>query len=88
MVAALTFFFIGFNVLEALQPSLVSRVAPPEYKGLALGFYNTSQSLGVFAGGLIGGILAGQGLTQWVLWTGAGLALLWLLTARGFKDKY
>lgn len=88
MVAALTFFFIGFNVLEALQPSLVSRVAPPEYKGLALGFYNTSQSLGVFAGGLIGGILAGRGLTQWVLWTGAALALLWLLTARGFKDKY
>ncbi|GHC51915.1 MFS transporter [Alcaligenes pakistanensis] len=88
MVAALTFFFIGFNILEALQPSLVSRVAPPEYKGLALGFYNTSQSLGVFAGGLIGGVLAGQGQIQWVLWVGAGLALLWLLTARGFKDKY
>lgn len=88
MVAALTLFFIGFNILEALQPSLVSRVAPPEYKGLALGFYNTSQSLGVFAGGLVGGVLASQGHTQWVLWVGAGLALLWLLTARGFKDKY
>lgn len=88
MVAALTLFFIGFNVLEALQPSLVSRVAPPEYKGLALGFYNTSQSLGVFAGGLVGGVLAGRGQIQWVLWTGAALAVLWLLTARGFKDKY
>src|SRR5690606_37820862 len=35
-------FFIAFNILEALQPSLVSRVAPPEFKGLALGFYNTA----------------------------------------------
>ncbi len=88
MVTALVLFFIGFNILEALQPSLVSRVAPPEYKGLALGFYNTSQSLGVFGGGLVGGLLASHGLVQWVLWTGSGLALLWLLTARGFKDKY
>src|SRR5690606_31370918 len=40
-VAMLVGFFISFNILEALQPSLVSRVAPPEFKGLALGFYNT-----------------------------------------------
>ena len=39
----------GFNLLEAALPSLVSRVAPPTFKGLALGFYNTAQSLGVFA---------------------------------------
>src|SRR3546814_1006392 len=48
VVIALVGFFVAFNVLEALQPSLVSRVAPPDYKGLALGFYNTAQSLGVF----------------------------------------
>src|SRR5690554_2499450 len=50
-------FFIAFNILEALQPSLVSRVAPVEYKGLALGFYNTAQSLGVFAGATPGGVI-------------------------------
>src|SRR3546814_8325701 len=43
-------FFIAFNILEALKPSLVSRVAPPEFKGHALGFYNTAQSMGVFSG--------------------------------------
>src|SRR5690606_42149218 len=57
-VAMLVGFFISFNILEALQPSLVSRVAPPEFKGLALGFYNTAQSLGVFLGGVAGGLLA------------------------------
>src|SRR5690606_17137140 len=88
MAAALAVFCIGFHVLEALQPSVGWRVAAPHYESLALGRYNTSQPPGVFPGGLVGGILAGRGLTQWVLWTGAALALLWLLTARGFKDKY
>ena len=47
-------FFVGFNLLEALQPSLVSRLAG-ELKGTALGIYNTTQSLGLFLGGLVGG---------------------------------
>ena len=55
---ALTGFFVVFNVLEALQPSLVSRVAPAAYKGLALGFYNTAQAAGLFTGGALGGWLA------------------------------
>jgi len=51
-------FFCGFNVLEATQPSLVSRMAPPMLRGAALGAYNTLQSLGLFAGGALGGLLA------------------------------
>lgn len=86
LVAALVGFFIAFNILEALQPSLVSRVAPPEYKGLALGFYNTAQSLGVFMGGVGGGLLVSQGHSTWVFWMASGLAALWLLTARGFTS--
>ncbi len=85
VVAAFVLFFVAFNILEALQPSLVSRVAPPAYKGLALGFYNTAQSLGVFAGGVLGGILARSGGTSMVFWTGAMLAAVWLYTARGAK---
>ncbi len=64
----------------------MSRVAPPAYKGLALGFYNTAQSLGVFAGGVLGGILARTGGPSMVFWAGAMLAAVWLYTARGFKD--
>ena len=51
-------FFCGFNMLEATQPSLVSRMAPDNLRGAALGAYNTLQSLGLFAGGAIGGALA------------------------------
>lgn len=50
-------FFAGFNALEATQPSLVSRMAPAPLRGAALGAYNTLQSLGLFAGGLLGGAL-------------------------------
>ena len=56
-------FFCGFNALEASQPSLVSRMAPAQLRGAALGSYNTLQSLGLFAGGALGGALvkwAGQ----------------------------
>lgn len=85
LVALLVGFFIAFNILEALQPSLVSRAAPPEYKGLALGFYNTSQSLGVFAGAALGGVIASQGDAGKVFLVAAALAFVWFLTARGFK---
>jgi MFS family permease len=51
-------FFIGFNTLEASQPSLVSKLAPAHARGAALGVYNTLQSIGFFVGGAVGGWLA------------------------------
>ncbi|MBF6615675.1 MFS transporter [Pollutimonas thiosulfatoxidans] len=78
-------FFIAFNILEALQPSLVSRVAPAEYKGLALGFYNTAQSLGVFMGGVTGGLLASAQRPAAVFLVSSALAFVWFLIARGSK---
>lgn len=87
LVLFLLLFFCIFNTLEALQPSLVSRIAPPESKGLAMGFFNTTQSLGVFGGGLAGGIVTASAGVQWVLWLGAALALLWWLSTRRFQAK-
>ena len=55
---SLIIYFLGFNFLEASLPSMVSKIAPFNQKGLALGVYNTSQSLGIFAGGAIGGLIA------------------------------
>lgn len=72
-------FFIAFNILEATQPSLISRIAPPHAKGAALGVYNTTQSLGLFLGGVLGGVLAKHSGPDAVWLTGAGLALVWLL---------
>lgn len=80
-VAALVGFFVAFNILEALQPSLVSREAPPEYKGMALGFYNTAQSLGVFLGGALGGLSAARAGTGVVYGVCAAVALCWLFVA-------
>src|SRR5699024_4610821 len=88
VVTALVLFFVAFNVLEALQPSLVSRVAPPAFKGLALGFYNTAQSLGVFAGAALGGVLVTIGGSSMVFWVSSMLAVVWLYTARSFKEKF
>jgi MFS family permease len=48
-------FFCGFNALEALQPSMVSKMVTSAQRGTAMGAYNTFQSLGFFAGGVVGG---------------------------------
>ncbi|HSV53865.1 MAG TPA: MFS transporter [Burkholderiaceae bacterium] len=74
-------FFCGFNVLEASQPSMASRVAPAHARGAALGVYNTLQSLGFFAGGAIGGVLVKSVGSQGLFVACAGLMLLWLLVA-------
>jgi MFS family permease len=75
----LLLFFVAFNVLEATQPSLISRVAPPHAKGAALGVYNTTQSLGLFLGGALGGLLVKVSgpLAVWLVC--AVLALVWLV---------
>ncbi|MDP3700236.1 MAG: MFS transporter [Hylemonella sp.] len=83
-------FFCGFNVLEASQPSLASRVAPPHARGAALGVYNTLQSLGFFAGGLAGGwLVKTQGVPALFIACAVGmglwLLLAWPMTAPGRK---
>ncbi|CAN1504238.1 ProP Permeases of the major facilitator superfamily [Burkholderiaceae bacterium] len=74
-------FFCGFNVLEATQPSMVSRIAPASSRGAAMGIYNTLQSLGFFVGGLMGGQLAKSYGTQGLFLTCAALMVLWLVVA-------
>jgi predicted MFS family arabinose efflux permease len=74
-------FFCGFNVLEATQPSLVTKVAPLELRGTALGVYNTLQSLGFFAGGAAGGwLVKTQGVPALFMACAVGMGL-WLLLA-------
>ena len=85
LAAGLTAFFVMFNVLEALQPSLVSRVAPPELKGLALGFYNTAQAAGLFLGGSLGGALVVWGGAATVFWAACALSALWLVVTWGLQ---
>ena len=74
-------FFVGFNILEATQPSLVSRLAPTPVRGTAMGVYNTLQSLGFFMGGWMGGHLVRLGGGQALFVCCALAMLLWLLVA-------
>lgn len=53
----LSVYFVAFNILEATLPSLISKIAPSAAKGTAIGVYNTAQSLGLFVGASIGGLL-------------------------------
>ncbi len=78
-------FFAAFNVLEALLPSLVSRLAPAEGRGVAIGVYNTTQTLGVFFGGLIGGWVASRYAATGVFVVCAVLVAVWLIIAAGMR---
>ena len=77
---ALLIYFIGFNLLEALQPSLVSRFTI-ESKGTALGIYNTTQSIGLFSGAAVGGYLMDSHGDLSVFVSGAALLICWLIIA-------
>ena len=74
-------FFVAFNVLEAMLPSLVSRIAPASARGTAIGVYNTTQALGLFAGGAAGGWLMQHYGESSVFVFGLALVALWLLIA-------
>jgi MFS family permease len=81
LALCLMFFFVAFNILEATLPSLVSRTAPPLAKGAALGVYNTTQAIGLFIGGALGGLIAQRFGDAAVFAACGGLAVVWLLVA-------
>lgn len=85
IAVALFIFFVGFNVLEATLPSLISRIAPASAKGTAVGVFNTCEFFGAFVGGVLGGLLyvpARHNEAQ-IFLVIAGLLILWLLVALG-----
>jgi len=86
VIAGLLIFFVAYNVLEATLPSLVSRIAPIDGKGTAMGVYSTSQFLGAFVGGAGGGVLLGQFGVNGVFIACAVAALIWLGLAFGMQQ--
>ncbi|MBM3346032.1 MAG: MFS transporter [Betaproteobacteria bacterium] len=85
VIALLVGFFIAFNILEATLPSLVTRIAPASARGTAIGVYNTTQALGLFFGGALGGLIAQHGGNVQVFAFGIVLMALWLVVAAGMK---
>lgn len=81
LVGALLIFFVAFNILEATLPSLVSKLAPVSARGTAIGVYNTTQAIGLFAGGALGGFLVQQFGPDAVFVFGIVIVALWLVIA-------
>ena len=86
LVVGVQLFFVAFNLMEALLPSLISKESPAGYKGTAMGVYSTSQFLGVAIGGSLGGWIDGMFDGQGVFLAGAMLAAVWLAVASTMKE--
>lgn len=80
LLLAFSLFFLGFNFLEAIQPSLVAKYSAVETKGTAMGIYNSTQFLGIFVGGVVGGWVNQHWHYAGVFWFSALVAALWLLS--------
>jgi len=87
IIFALFLFFTGFSTLEAILPSLVSRLAPPTHKGSALGIYSCAQFSGIFVGGLAGGWLMGSYNTAAVYLASLFLGIVWIIITFSMKNS-
>ena len=81
LIACLWVFFCGFNLLEATLPSLISKTAPGDLKGTAMGIYSSAQFIGAFIGGASGGWLYGELGPTSVFVFSALVAASWVLIA-------
>jgi MFS family permease len=82
---ALLAFFTAFNILEALLPSLISKIAPPGAKGTAIGVYSSVQFSGAFVGAAVSGYLSQHYGTHAVFAFGVALLVIWLIPAFTMK---
>ncbi|CAB1207462.1 MFS transporter [Acinetobacter bouvetii] len=86
LLAGLGLFFIAFNVMEALLPSWLSKSAPIQSKATAMGINSSSQFLGAFFGGMIGGqlLLLNNTSMGWSIL--AVISVIWLLISFGLAQ--
>jgi len=85
LILSVILFFTAFNYLEATMPSILSRLAPAGVKGSVMGIYSSSQFLGAFAGGIIGGFIASRYGEQSIFLVMALASLIWLVLSFGMQ---
>jgi MFS family permease len=86
VVVAMVIYFTGFNLMEALLPSMISRIAPLSGKGTALGVYSTSQFAGAFFGGPVAGLIMQYKGMDGIYLIGAFMAMVWAVLLLGLKN--
>jgi len=85
LVFSVVLFFTAFNYLEATMPSILSRLAPAGVKGSVMGIYSSSQFLGAFVGGIVGGFIASRYGEQTIFLVMAIASFIWLLLSFGMQ---
>lgn len=85
LVILVIMFFTAFNYLEATMPSILSRLAPAGVKGSVMGIYSSSQFMGAFCGGLIGGTIATAYDEHMIFLAMAAISVLWFVASLGLK---
>ena len=85
LIFSVVLFFTAFNYLEATMPSILSRIAPAGVKGSVMGIYSSSQFLGAFAGGIVGGLVASRFGEHSIFLVMAVVSFIWLLLSFGMQ---
>lgn len=85
---ALQLFFLSFNIMEAVLPTLVSRESPISLKGTSMGAYSTSQYIGVALGGLYGGWINSRLGPAYVYLINILITAFWLILIASMKSPY
>lgn len=86
LLTGIGLFFIAFNVMEALLPSWLSKIAPLQSKSTAMGVNSTAQFLGAFFGGVLGGQLLKWHDNHWGWLSLAVLSTVWIVLALGLRQ--
>jgi len=85
VITGMVLFFMAFNLLEVVLPSLLSKFAPAAARGTANGVYSSAQFLGAFAGGLVGGFIMQHWALSTLLWVNGIICLLWMVLVVGLS---
>ncbi|MGA2655112.1 MAG: MFS transporter [Gammaproteobacteria bacterium] len=86
ILLGLFIFLIPFNLLEATLPAWVSRLAPQQTRGAAMGLYATMQFLGIFTGGALTGWLLNSISFNNIFLSFSVLMIIWFIIVRGLKQ--
>ena len=84
LLTMLFLYFVGFHLLEPIIPSLLTKFAHEDMRGLATGIYNTVQFVGAFLGGILGGLFLKLG-PNYMLYTYTLLSILWFFLIFSWK---
>ncbi|AWM81650.1 MFS transporter [Gammaproteobacteria bacterium ESL0073] len=79
-------FFIAFNTIEAILPSMISKVAKAGAKGTAMGIFSTSQFLGAGIGASASGILIKFGGVSATFIGSIVICVIWLAILLRMKE--